>query len=347
MLGLADRGLAFDLLEHLARGRIKEALSLYAEMHQGGADALALTQDLLELTHALTRMKVIAGASAPDLLPEASRARAATLAEAMSVAALTRLWQMLLKGVGEVQHAPDAKAALEMLMVRLAFVADLPSPAEMVKRLGSTGGEAGAASAAPSAPVGAVVATARPLRVEAAGEIGAPTALAGGGAPALARRAEPAPIAPAAPSPSALPDPRSFEAVVELFGARREALLRTQLAANVHLVHFEPGRLEFRPEPAAPRDLASKVGDLLSQWTGRRWVVSIASAGGAPTLHEQQRADTAQRHEAAASHPLIRAVLDAFPGATIQAVRDLTPDEPVAADTTDEPDEPGESGEPA
>ena len=347
MLGLADRGLAFDLLEHLARGRIKAALELYAEMHQDGADALALTQDLLELTHALTRMKVVAGANAPDLLPEASRARAATLAEAMSVAALTRLWQMLLKGVGEVQHAPDAKAALEMLMVRLAFVADLPSPAELVRRLGASGGEAGAASAAPSAPAGAVVATARPLRVEAAGEIGAPTALAGGGAPALARRTEPAPLAPAAPPPSDLPDPRSFEAVVELFGARREALLRTQLAANVHLVHFEPGRLEFRPEPAAPRDLASRVGDLLSQWTGRRWVVSIASAGGAPTLHEQQRADTAQRHEAAASHPLIRAVLDAFPGATIQAVRDLTQDEPVAADTTDEPDEPGEAGEPA
>jgi DNA polymerase-3 subunit gamma/tau len=319
MLGLADRALAFDLLEHLARGRIAEALALYAEMHQGGADALALTQDLLELTHALTRMKVVPGAAAPELLPDAARARAGALAEALAMAALTRLWQMLLKGVGEVQQAPDARAALEMLMVRLAFVADLPSPAELVRRL-QPGGAAAAPSAPAAAPVGAPVASAGPARAgrtEPVGEIGA----LGGGTPALARAAAPATAEPR-PAPQ-LSDPRSFEAVVELFAAQREPILRTQLWANVHLVHFEPGRLEFRPEPAAPRDLASRVCDRLSQWTGRRWVVSIASAGGAPTLREQAQASESRERAAAASHPLIQAVLAAFPGASVQAVRDL------------------------
>jgi len=349
MLGLADRGLAFDLLEHLTRGRIAEALALYADMHQGGADALALTQDLLELTHALTRLKVVPGAAPLELLPDTARERAGVLAEAMSVAALTRLWQMLLKGVTEVQHAPDAKAALEMLMVRLAFVADLPSPAELVRRLQSSGAEAGTlapTAAGPAATAGAPAA--RTMRAEPAGEISVPSAPAGGGAPALARRVEPAP-APAAgsPPPADQTDPRSFEEVVALFGARREALLRTQLAANVHLVHFEPGRLEFRPTAAAPRDLASRVGDLLRQWTGRRWVVSIASAGGAPTLHEQARATAAERHQAAAGHPLIRAVLDTFPGAMIQAVRDLThADDAPSADGSDPTDDAEETGDP-
>jgi DNA polymerase III subunit gamma/tau len=342
MLGLADRGLAFDLLEHLARGRIAEALALYADMHQGGADALALTQDLLELTHALTRLKVVPGAAAPELLPDTARTRATALAEAMAVAALARLWQMLLKGVAEVQHAPDAKAALEMLMVRLAFVADLPSPAELVRRLQPGGVEAGAPAPALTAGIsgGASggVSGGRTMRVEPAGEIGLP---AGGGAPALARRVEPAPAAGPTP-PADRPDPKNFEAVVALFGARREALLRTQLAANVHLVHFEPGRLEFRPTPAAPRDLASRVGDLLTQWTGRRWVVSIASAGGAPTLHEQARTTAAERHQAAAGHPLIRAVLDTFPGATIQAVRDLTRGDDAAAPDGADPAEDAE-----
>jgi DNA polymerase-3 subunit gamma/tau len=342
MLGLADRGLAFDLLEHLARGRIAEALALYADMHQGGADALALTQDLLELTHALTRLKVVPGAAAPELLPDTARARATALAEAMAVAALARLWQMLLKGVAEVQHAPDAKAALEMLMVRLAFVADLPSPAELVRRLQPGGVEAGAPAPALTSGIsgGASggVSGGRTMRVEPTGEIGLP---AGGGAPALARRVEPAPAAGPTP-PADRPDPKNFEAVVALFGARREALLRTQLAANVHLVHFEPGRLEFRPTPAAPRDLASRVGDLLTQWTGRRWVVSIASAGGAPTLHEQARTTAAERHQAAAGHPLIRAVLDTFPGATIQAVRDLTRGDDAAAPDGADPAEDAE-----
>lgn len=265
------------------------------------------------------------------------------------MAALTRLWQMLLKGVIEVQHAPDAKAALEMLMVRLAFAADLPSPADLVRRLQSSGSDApgsGASAALAAAPAAAPVG--RMMRAEAASEVGAPTMHAGGGSTALARVAQPTSEPARAPTaPSDRPDPQSFEAVVALFGARREMLLRTQLAANVHLVHFEPGRLEFRPTPAAPRDLASRVGDLLSQWTGRRWVVSIASAGGAPTLHEQARATEGERREAAAGHPLIRAVLDAFPGATIQAVRDLAPgDDTAAADGAETDEDAEEAGDP-
>jgi DNA polymerase-3 subunit gamma/tau len=129
--------------------------------------------------------------------------------------------------------------------------------------------------------------------------------------------------------------------VVALFAERREPLLRTQLMTNVHLVHFEPRRLEFRPRPQAPRDLANKVGDLLSQWTGRRWVVSIASAGGAPTLSEQAETAKSERQGAAAAHPLIRAVLDAFPGAAIEAVRDLERAGPApSADGVDEAGEP-------
>ena len=356
MLGLADRALAFDLLEHIARGRVADALALYVDMHQGGADALALTQDLLELTHALTRMKVVPGAPAPELLPDAARTRAGALATALPMAAVTRLWQMLLKGVEEVQRAPDARAALEMLMVRLGFVADLPSPAELIRKLQPGAAPAGAPAGGPAAAPAAApapVATAgsgggRGLRVEAAGEMGV---AAGGGAPARARAPEPArAIAPPPRAPSSQPDPKSFDEVIELFGARREAMLRTQLWANVHLVHFEPGRLEFRPTPAAPRDLASQVGDRLSQWTGRRWVVSIASTGGEPTRREAAEASRSSEREAAAGHPLIRAVLDAFPGARIEAVRDLGQigAEPAAETTeaTGDADETPDSEEP-
>ena len=357
MLGLADRALAFDLLEHIARGRIAEALALYADMHQGGADALALTQDLLELTHALTRMKVVPGAPAPELLPDGARARADALAAALPMAAVTRLWQMLLKGVGEVQHAPDTRAALEMLMVRLGFVADLPSPAELVRRLQPGGAPAGAPLAAAPAAAPVPVASAapgiasgagRPPRIEAAGEI---AVSAGGTAQARARpapRASSPQLDPPRPQ-AAQAEPKSFDEVIELFGARREAMLRTQLWANVHLVHFEPGRLEFRPAPAAPRDLASQVGDRLSQWTGRRWVVSIASSGGEPTRREAAETSRTSEREAAAGHPLIRAVLDAFPGARIEAVRELgrIDAEPGADGTpTEDADEASDSEEP-
>ena len=118
------------------------------------------------------------------------------------------------------------------------------------------------------------------------------------------------------------PLPQSFAEVIALFDKRREALIRSHLWSHVHLVTFEPGRIEFRPEETAPRDLANRLGQLLSEWTGTRWVVAVSQADGASTLAEQAaQHDSAVRNEVVA-HPLVRAVLDAFPGATIAAVRE-------------------------
>jgi len=116
--------------------------------------------------------------------------------------------------------------------------------------------------------------------------------------------------------------PQSFAEVVALFDKRREALIRAHLSSHLHLVQFEPGRIEFRPTPGAPRDLANRLGQLLGEWTGTRWVVSVSSAEGEPTLREQEeQRDRALRSEVGA-HPLVRAVLETFPGATIAAVRE-------------------------
>jgi DNA polymerase-3 subunit gamma/tau len=132
--------------------------------------------------------------------------------------------------------------------------------------------------------------------------------------------------------------PQSFAELVALFDQRREALIRSHLWSHVHLVAFEPGRIEFRPQEAAPRDLANRLGQLLGEWTGTRWVVAVSQAEGAPTLAETaERHDSALRNEVAA-HPLVRAVLDTFPGATIAAVRErFAAAEPAAEAVADEP----------
>lgn len=126
--------------------------------------------------------------------------------------------------------------------------------------------------------------------------------------------------------------------MVALFEEKREGILYTHLYKDVHLVRFEPGRLEIRPEQAAPPDLANRVGAMLGEWTGARWVVSVSAAEGAPTLREDdQKADAEARAEAAA-HPLVRQVLDAFPGASIESVRDLEAEltlDPDAGDALD------------
>jgi DNA polymerase-3 subunit gamma/tau len=132
-----------------------------------------------------------------------------------------------------------------------------------------------------------------------------------------------------------LPNPQSFAELVDLFGAKKEMMLFSHLKDSVHLVRFEPGVLEFRPAPGAPSTLANQIQKLVSEWTGRHWGVSVSRAEGQPTLREQAAAKDAAQKADAAAHPVVRAVLDAFAGAEIVAVHDLTAsaaEESLAAD---------------
>ena len=300
MLGVADRGLVFDLLESVLRGDAAEALARMDRLHEGGADPLMVLQDLLDRSHFLTRLKLAPEAGTGDPIVEGDRERARPLADKLSFPALARVWQMLLKGLEEVQTAPSPIRAAEMVLVRLAYVADLPAPAELVRSV--------FASPAPSGPtIAEAPATPRASRAVTAPAI------------APAPQAE-TPAPPATAVHEAMP--QSFAEVVALFDKRREAVLRSHLVSHIHLVHFEPGRIEFRPAAGAPRDLANRLGQLLSEWTGTRWLVAVSEAEGEPTLREQgERRERDLRNEVT-RHPLVQAVLETFPGATIAAIRE-------------------------
>jgi DNA polymerase-3 subunit gamma/tau len=310
LLGLADRTQIFDLFEAVMKGETERALTQLGTLYRAGADPVVVLQDLLDLTHWLTRLKAAPSLADDAGVPEAERARGGALAKSLGVPVLARTWQMLLKGLAETQTAPSPLAAAEMLVVRLAYAADLPSPADLVASLRD------GAAAAPAASRGG---DARPPSAP-----GGPRGPGPGGSVAQARRlAEPEPLADAAPVPTAraaLPDPKTFEEVVALFAAKREGILHGLLLNSVHLVRFEPGRIEIHA-PDCPRDFASKLMALLERWTGRRWLVALSNDKGAPTLAEQSAARIAQQKAQAALHPLVAAVLAAFPGAAIEAVR--------------------------
>lgn len=209
------------------------------------------------------------------------------------MATLHRVWQMLLKGIGEVEQAPDRRAAAEMVLIRLCHVADLPTPGDLVRQL------SGAPPDAPRAAVGG----------------GGPVAL-----PAAMAAAQPAPD----PTPSTVP--RSFRDVVALAETQREAMLHAELLHHVHLVRYAPPVIELRPDARAPRDLAPRLARMLEQATGQRWTIAISTAPGGDTLAAQGRAAYAARKTEAEDHPLVRAILDAFPGAQIRAVSDAAAD---------------------
>lgn len=315
MLGLADRGQLIDLFQASMEGRIADALDIVGKMYRVGADPSQLVQDLLEFTHLVSRLKLAPEAAADLGLAEVESTRGKELAAKLGVPSLTRAWQMLLKGLSEVQQAESSLPALEMVLIRLAHVADQPTPGELVRRLQAAPGPAQAPSA-PQRPGG-----------------GGGARAVGGGVTQMAVSAP----APAAAAPA--PIPATFEAIVALFAERREALIQAQLESYAHVVKLEPGRLEMRLDSGASADLANKVGLRLSEWTGMRWIVSLSTAEGERTLTEKREAAELDRFDRARSLPLVQAALGAFPGAEIVAVRDLDEEEPPAVAEEPPPDD--------
>ena len=330
MLGIADRGLVFDLLETALKGDAAGALRQMTALYDGGADPVLVLQDLLELAHFLTRLKLAPSAGEGDPALEGERARGLALAEKLGIPALTRAWQMLLKGFGEAQTAPSPLEAAEMVLVRLAYVADLPSPAELVRdaRRPACAGAAGAAASAAARRARA------PARRALAGDgarraLGAAHAAAGAGAGAGVARSR-----------------KASSRWCELFEQHREALLRAHLLRQCASRAFragpdraapDRGRAARSQQPARPASDAMDRAALGGQRLGR-------ARASRPCASRPKRATQALRSEAA-QHPLVRAVLDAFPGARIEAVRELAPHEPAASRAAPSADERREGDE--
>ncbi|BBK39632.1 DNA polymerase III subunit gamma/tau [Allostella sp. ATCC 35155] len=311
MLGLADRGQVFALFGALMKGAVAEALDGFDAAYRAGADPVALLQDLLGVVHMVTRLKTAPDSVEATSLPEIERVEGGALAAALSVPVLTRAWQILLKGLGETQSAPVPRQAAEMVLIRLAHVAGLPDPAQLVRLLER---EPEQDRAGPRTP-----------------------APGGGGARAEAGGVRPVPVPvsqPVAAAPADLPQPATFAEAVALFAQHREVVLHARILQDVHLVRFEPGRIELRLRPEAKdRDTPNRMGTLLTGWTGRRWIISISDGPAEPTLRDQTAAAERQVRHELSQHPLVRAVLEAFPGAEIETVRRLdgSPPPPASA----------------
>ena len=348
MLGLADRTQIFDLFDHVMAGRIAEALDLFARMYRDGVDPVTVMQDLLEVTHWLTRLSIVPEIAEAPGTPETERTRGLAMSKTLPISVLSRVWQMLLKGLGEVQSAPSPRQAGEMILIRLAYVSDLPTPADFIREsldqnpsnTDSDDTDLFSAPAAPPASPAPPVTSAAPAatltRTEAVQTIGSSQQAALSapiGDPMPADTPESvddnvqADVGPDGGVPEATAQAgivNNFDDLVALFSERRELVLQAELYNNVHLVSFETGRLEIRPDEHAQPSLANRVLSLLSEWTGTRWIVTISAEQGSPTLAEQEMATEQGRWESATRHPLVRAVTDAFPGAEITRVTKLT-----------------------
>ncbi len=310
MLGLADRGRVLDLFEAVMRGDAKAALAELAAQYAAGADPMAVLRDLAEVTHWVSMVRLTPEAADDPTVGPDERARGLDFAARLGMRALTRMWQMLLKALEEVATAPNAMMAAEMAIIRLTHVADLPTPEDLVRRLTETPEPAPSAEPAPGGGGGG-----------SGGRVARAAA-----APAM-REAVPVAQAAAAPerAPAAEPGPLAryarFEDVVALVRARRDMSLLIEIETGVRLVRYAPGRIEFEPSDEAPPDLAARLAQRLQLWTGARWGVSVVGSGGAATIAETRATEKGNLRAQALEHPMVQAVLAAFPGAEIRDVR--------------------------
>ena len=312
MLGLADRERSFDLFELVMKGDVSGALDMLDADYANGADSVLVLQDLLEVVHWLSRVKVTPDIADGPMVPESDRDRGKDLTNRLSMRALTRAWQMLLKGLREAQSAPSPIQAAEMILIRLAYLADLPTPADVVKSINESSGETpnvhptGGGGNGGGQPV--VNAGQQTVQTQAA--------------PQIMPQAETQAMAEIAPE--ALSSPQTFEDVIALADKMNERILRSNLVSNVHLVRFEPGTIVFQPGDNMPREFSQELTRFLNGTTDRRWVVTISlDEQGAASVQQREDAVQVARRDEIAQTSFMQSVMETFPGAEIAEVREL------------------------
>lgn len=364
MLGLADRARVIDLFEQLMRGDAGAAMAEFRVQYDVGADPVVVLSDLAEFTHLVTRLKIVPDAGNDASVTETERLRGRDLAARLSLRLLSRTWQILLKGIEEVQAAPKPHLAADMVLVRLAYAADLPDPEEALKLLRAGQGEVLASTLpAPTPPAGGATASApvtpaqhvnfEPSTVSqstvspSVSSGNAPPRLQAlpGGAALAARRSEAEPrhqvqtVSRPQPEEPAHDGPMSLADCAALAAEKRDIRLKVEIERQMRLVRFEPGRIEIQPVKDADPDLAGRLGRKLSEWTGRRWIVTVSRTEGRPTLHEEREETQRQLISDAKAEPAVAALLATFPGAKVVDVRVSTAEDspldmaPVEDDT--------------
>ena len=309
-LGLADRSRVIDLFESLMGGNIAQALTEFETQYNEGADPAAILTDLAEFVHVVTRLKLVPDAVKDTGLSESERVRGLAFSKTIAIRALTMAWQILLKGLGEVQNAARQKVAAEMVLVRLAYATELPGPGEIIRDLKSGVISAGTPGGTPNLP---------PSGTPQASMAHAPRLVSDRGNAAPARQIE----VQAAIDTVALPS--SFAAVVAMAEQYRDIRLKVALERNIRVITFEPGRVEIALTGNAEADLPNRLAKALLDWTGQRWGISLARSMPEDRLPATiQEVRDAEKHEEVRgirANPAVRAVLAHFPGAEIINIR--------------------------
>ena len=314
MLGLADRTTLFDLYTQIMSGDVAGALTTLDEQYNCGADPFELTQDMLNLTYWLTRIKIVSKEADDITVPESERIRGKELSQKLSMATLTAVWQMLLKGITEVRNADSPIQALEMLLIRLTYLSDVPTPSQILDDIKKNGLN-------------------NPITVPVKAEVTVKES------PLPATKPETTPLMPKKETPVAIRETgiKSLPDIAALARAQNERLLAFGVEHYIRLVNLKDGLIKCVLSPDTARDFGSKLTQFLSKQTGINWILQTQVSGGSPTIAEQKEAEQNALLAHLKQTPTVSAILSAFPGAKVEKIRTLSPtdaeSEPVENNT--------------
>jgi DNA polymerase-3 subunit gamma/tau len=318
MLGLADRAQTISLFEQLMKGEAGPAIETFRTLYGYGANPDQVMLDLLDHCHGASVAKAIGPQAL--IMPKEQAQRLAAVGAAVSAGTLSRLWQLTLRAYEEVRRAPDAAAAADMALIRLAYAADLPGPEEALKRLQAGDPASPAGPASQGGPSGG----------------GGGAAASSGGGATVARGF-------AAPQPQASSEPvavlNTFEEMMALIEKRRDIALKLDVERYVRPISFRPGAIEYEAAPGAPNNLAQRLVGRLKEWTGERWLIAAQGGGGAESLWERQKREEKEVRAQIEQDPFVLAVMQTFPGAEIVGIRKIAEAEAPEGSATETEDD--------
>ena len=298
MIGLADRNQVFELFENLAVGKVDKVISNLQEQYKNGANPTTLLQDLINITHMLAKARIIPASVNDVSLTENERGFCTKMTPVVSIAVLSKIWQMLIKGIGELQVAPVQIDALEMILIRVAYSASLPTPYELlndVKKNSSLG-------------------SSRPFEAAAGAPQNAPVSV-----PAMSARVE-------APHPDTATTPASFgmfknaEELVAYLETNRKMLVSYALKNDVTIHEFSDGFMKMTVSDKIHPDFIMNLHKILTEATGKEWKIDILRGHLGETIADRERAKTEEDKRSIMEYPLVKAIMAEFKGAKIETL---------------------------
>ena len=298
MLGLADREKIFNLVEIILEGDALGAINKYKELYELGADIAMIFDELLNVVHFLVQIKI-----APDLkddiyIPEFERNKGAELSSKMTLNNLNIIWQILFKGYQELQNSSHLYQHGEMIILRIIYLHDGPSPEDLIKKMDKE------------------VVKKEPLEknLELQNESNESNKV-------LNFNENKKEILPK--ENVDIKHVQDFRHFVDMFFKNREGLLHTKLYNDVQLVSFKEGEVTLNTSKINDTGFNRTVAKLISKWTGRIWQIHSSTSNLGKSLHDEDIINQQKEIEIMKNHPEVKKILKEFPESKIHAITEL------------------------